>query len=357
MKKSKMNFDFRVNADSSVTKFSFLISFLSVLFLILVLIFFIIHGATTPTGDPSVDSNEEETTDGESTPTINTGEGEYPFRQQISNFIPTYSESALTFNSEEINSQNAILVNVSTGEVIRSQKSNHKVYPASLTKVMSLIVVYDNLKSEDELNKKLTISEETWNRMTSEGSSGFGFTAGESYTVKDLIYAMVHQSDGMATVTLAEYIAGSEAEFAELMNKKADDMRLKGTHFTNATGLHSDDHYSTCQSLAAIMTYAMKNTFCAEVLTNHSYRTYRESTEEYITFYNTFFNGPFKNESHPSTGKITAAKTGNTDEAKSCLVSYMVGSNGNKYAIVTIGAEKRDLTVKDHLHIYENYAK
>jgi D-alanyl-D-alanine carboxypeptidase (penicillin-binding protein 5/6) len=135
-----------------------------------------------------------------------------------------------------------------------------------MTKVMTLIVIAENLKSAAELDKVLTIEHERGS------NSGYGFNVGEKLTVKDLIYAAILQSDGVACLTLADYIAGSEANFVKLMNEKAAELGIGDTTlFQNCTGLHHQYHYSTCRDIAIMMAYAMQNPLCTSVLTSLKY--------------------------------------------------------------------------------------
>ena len=155
---------------------------------------------------------------------------DYPFRVDgISIDLPDASEAKNTISDDLISSTNAILVDVTDNEIIASRQGGQMIYPASMTKVMTLIVIAENLKNEKALDEVLTIN------IPRGEHSGYGFEVGEKLTVKDLIYAAVLQSDGVACITLAEYIAGSEANFVKLMNEKARDMGLseKTTLFQN----------------------------------------------------------------------------------------------------------------------------
>lgn len=285
----------------------------------------------------------------------------YPFRQSISFSLPDYAEKSATVSAANISSEKAVVLNMTDNRIIASRQSTQVIYPASMTKVMTLIVVFENLKNESSLNEVLTVSEEVQKNMEALESSGFGLKAGEKLTVKDLLYVMILQSDNIACVTLAEYIAGSEAAFVKLMNEKAREMGLSEnqTLFQNCTGLHHRYHFTTCKDMAAIMSYAMQNTFCAEILTAKSYAPSNNfRPDDQCTFWNAFLvHGIKEGKINPDTATILAGKTGYTDEAKSCLVSYAKGDNGKEYIVVTAGAATSDKRLNDQLYLYNTYAK
>ena len=189
--------------------------------------------------------------------------GDYPFKQDIGINHPDLDDKSIVIMTEEdISAKHGIIYNVTDNKVIASRQASTVIYPASMTKVMTLIVVVENLKSADDLKTVLTISAEQGE------NSGYGFRPGEKLMVEDLLYASILRSDGVACLTLAEYIAGSEANFVKLMNEKARELGLseKTTLFQNCTGLHNDYHYSTCSDIAVIMSYAIKNMKCYEIL-------------------------------------------------------------------------------------------
>lgn len=290
---------------------------------------------------------------------------DYPYKLEITPVIPEYSETVTTLvaksdTSDGLYSEFAALVDMTTGEIIASKKAQKQIFPASMTKVMSLIVVYENLPNKDSLNNKITITQDMIDQKIREQLSGDLYME-DVLTVKDMIYALMLKSDGIAAIGLAEYIAGSEAAFVDLMNQKAAEMGLKQTNFTNCTGIHSENHYTTCQEMAAIMMYAMQNPFCAEVMSAASYRTVTNAYPDGITFYHSLLVAKFEQELpylDLKTVDVTAGKTGWTGkESGRCLVSYAVGENGHKYVLVTAKAPNKNEEVLDLEYIYNNYAK
>lgn len=348
-------------SEGSIWRASAVLACAIAVLLIITALFFIIANATRDSGGDEEITTEDKPSIPTNEPSDNGEDVSYPFRQVISISLPEYIDNSPIIPDSELLSQNAVLVDVTEGKVLASRQSKDLIFPASMTKVMSLIVVFENLKSADDLNDTVAVSEATYTRMVNEGASGFGFVAGETMTVKDAIYAMVLVSDGMASVTLAEYIAGSEANFVALMNAKAEEMGLENTNFANCTGLHSSNHYSTCRDVATIMTYAMKNTFCAEILRTQSYHTVTNIHSDGIWFYHGLLVTRIDEAKYagitydPNKADVIAGKTGFTDEAKQCLVSYALGDDGKTYVLVTANAPVKLDPVKDHMYIYDTF--
>lgn len=311
-------------------------------------------------------ANSETPTTDESNSDMNAGEVyTYPYKIDITVDIPDYAELSATLAAKTdvtagLYSEFAALIDVTTGEMIATKKAQKKLYPASMTKVMTLIIVYENLKSESSIKDTIKITKKHIDAKIRDQLSGDLYQK-DTLTVEDMIYALMLKSDGIAALGLAEYIAGSEEAFVELMNQKAVDMGLKNTHFTNCTGIHNENHYSTAQEMAVIMMYAMQNPYCANVMSTKSYKTVTEVYTDGITFFHSMLVTKFENELPYLNFKcvdVTAGKTGWTgEESGRCLVSYAVGDNGHKYVLVTAGAPNKNEEALDHEYIYNLYAK
>ena len=163
----------------------------------------------------------------------------------------------------------------------------------------------------------------------------------------DLLYGAMLPSGAECCIALADTISGSEADFAELMNKKAAKLGMDNTHFCDSTGLHNPDHYSTVKDIAVLMKYCIKNDTFREII-----ETARHSTgvtnihPDGITYYSTMF----KNLSDPTVtgGKILGGKTGYTSEAGHCLVSF-AEIEGREYIFVSAGASGADGNTIPHI--------
>ncbi len=303
-------------------------------------------------------------------PTISNGgeDGNYPFKQEIDLPLPEYPEDSVTIPADSIVSEYAALYNVNTGEIVASRKSTERIQIASLTKVMTLIVVYENLPSEEALNEVVEI------KANVTGHSGYGLKVGDKLTVKELIYDAILRSDGIACLTLAEYIAGSEAEFVKLMNDKVKELGLlddengrddtnPSTKFMNCTGISQTYHCSTAYDMAVITAYAMKNPFCADVLTTMKYKPDSEHFRpgESHTFWSMilhdtdkYHDGAVKSQ----TVNIKGGKTGWTgNDSGRCLAVVATGKNsGDQYILITAKGDTWPNAIADTITIFDTYA-
>ena len=290
-------------------------------------------------------------------------DGERPFADGVSgNVLLPWADNVKIIPENSIYASYAALADLSTGEIIASRKADEVIYPASMTKVMTLIVVVENLPGEDSLRDVITVSHEVYDEMKRQGSSGIGMEPGEKMTVESMLYALMLKSDGIAACELARYVAGSEEDFVELMNQKAEKMGLTNTHFENPTGLFHEDHKTTSREIASIMTYAMNMSLCRKILKTQSY-TAPCTTAEGATFnYNLYHNlivTQFDRISpnQPNAVTIAAGKTGFTNESRYCLVTYAESADGHGYVCVTAKSGSYAECIADYLTIYNTYAK
>ena len=254
--------------------------------------------------------------------------------------------------SEEIKSPYVVVLDVTDNKVLAGRNAETRIYPASMTKVMTLIVAVENI---DDLSKKFTMTSEIIDPLYMDQASRAGFDPGEEVTAKDLMYGLILPSGADGAVGLAQMVAGTEEEFVKLMNEKCAEMGLKNTHFTNTSGLHNEEHYTTPVEQAMILEYAMQNETCAEILSTYQYTT--EATEKHpegILLTSTMFGRMYGDEVPGVT--IKAGKTGYTQEALQCLVSY-AESNDKKYVVVTAGASGRWDCIYDDFSLYGKYCE
>lgn len=273
------------------------------------------------------------------------------------------SKSFKDIAKDDFYGTNAAIAHVGSGELVAGIGEDTKIYPASMTKVMTLVVAVEYLRDEAALQQKVTISQAVFDAMYKEGASGMGLAAGEALTVESLLYALMLQSDGIAATELAKHIVGSEAAFVALMNQKASDMGLTNTHFMNPTGLHHEDHYSSCRDIATLMGYAMNMSLCRKILTedafvapcdspnvgNFNYDIYNNLLVTYFNKYKTL------NPSKAGSLTILAGKTGYTPEAGNCLVTCAQGADGSYYVCVTAGADSYENCIKSYQSLYAKY--
>ncbi len=238
----------------------------------------------------------------------------------------------------EIKSKNTILVELDSYTSIAEKGADEKMYPASMTKVMTLIIACENI---NDLNERLTVTQEIADYMKDNDGSGAGLKIGESYLIEDLLYLVAYQSDTMACLLIADHVAGSEEQFVALMNKKASDLGLTGTHFTNCTGLYNENHYTTCREMASIMAYAMDNELAYKCLSSYRGRPMTVGGVD-CTFYANWYSGRSRFADNPNlkTSTVVAGKTGYTDESGFTFVTVAEGDNGKTYINVIVGLPK-----------------
>ncbi|MBP3572431.1 MAG: D-alanyl-D-alanine carboxypeptidase [Clostridia bacterium] len=289
--------------------------------------------------------------------------GDFPYADGVSgSVLLPWADRASIIQDAEIDAAHAALADLSTGKIIASRKADEIIYPASMTKVMTLIVVVENLPDEDCLKDEITVSEDIYEQMKAAGSSGIGMVAGEKMTVESLLYALMLKSDGIAACELARYVAGSVEDFVELMNQKAEKMGLSNTHFENPTGLFHQNHRSTAREIASIMAYAMNMKLCRKILLTQSYVAPCVGADGQKFNYNLYHNltvTQFERvpDNQPDTVKVAAGKTGFTDESRYCLVTYAESSDGHGYVCVTAEGASYNTCISDYITIYNTYAK
>lgn len=250
-----------------------------------------------------------------------------------------------------IRSEFAILIDLSTNTVIADKNGDRRIYPASMTKVMTLIVAAENIS---DYNEQFTFSYTITDPAYQAGASVAGFLSGESVPLMDVMYGVALPSGADATMAIAVTIAGSEEAFAELMNKKAAEMGLENTHFMNASGLHHDDHYSTPHEMAIILEYAMEIPLLAEILSTYQYTTTPTAQHpEGILLTSTMFSRMYGDEA--GNCEVIAGKTGYTYEARQCLASMAETPDGRRFVLVTAMAQERYDPIWDAIDIYKNY--
>lgn len=251
---------------------------------------------------------------------------------------------------EDIVSKSGVLINVTDNKIVAGRNAEKKIYPASMTKIMTLIVAVENM---DSLDDTFTMTHELIAPLVDAEASRAGFEVGETVTVEDMIYGAVLPSGADATVGLAVKLCGSEEAFVDLMNEKVEYMGLKNTHFCNTSGLHDENHYSTPVEIGMIMEYAMQIDLCRKVLSTYQYTT--SSTPQHpkgIPLESTMFGRMYGDEVVGAS--IEGGKTGYTDEAQNCLATF--GKKGGKeYVTVTSLSYDYWLSIHDAFNIYANY--
>jgi len=159
----------------------------------------------------------------------------------------------------EVNANYAIIQDHLSGKILYEKDADVKIYPASMTKIMTSIVAFDLLKKgETNLDEKITISEEAW-RMSQSGYSSMFIMLGDQITVENLLKGIIIVSGNDACLALAQGLAGTEENFAMLMNEKAAEIGMVNSNFSNASGINDPNNYSTVRDILKMSHYLIKN--------------------------------------------------------------------------------------------------
>lgn len=265
------------------------------------------------------------------------------------------SEEGSTENQEEgIQSQYAVIVDLDTGAAIAGREATTRMNPASMTKILTLLVAVENIDQSKLDTDKVTIDSATIDYVYSKGMSAVGWEEGDTPTIRDCLYGTILPSGADAAISLAKYVAGSEDAFVELMNQKCEELGIsQTTHFTNVVGAYDENHYSTALDIAKILRAAVENDLCREVLSCHTYTvTPSAGSEEGFQISNWFLRRIEDKDTH---GTVVAAKTGFVNESGNCAASYQKSNSGGHYICVTGNAPGTWPCIYDHVRIYDTY--
>ena len=170
-----------------------------------------------------------------------------------------FSSSLMLLANPDLKARTGILVDYNSDEILYDLDSDLQIYPASMTKIMTSIVAFDLLKKNKiSLDDKFIISENAW-RLSQAGYSSMFIMINDQVSVEDLLKGIIIASGNDACVALAEGIAGSEENFAEMMNEKAGEIGMTSTNFTNSSGINDPDNISTVKDIALMSKYLIKN--------------------------------------------------------------------------------------------------
>lgn len=221
------------------------------------------------------------------------------------------------------NAKSAIMIEASTGEILFQKNKDEKLAPASMTKMMSMLLIMEEIENGNlKWNEMITTSE----KASSMGGSQIFLKVGEKMTVEDLLKGVAIASGNDAVVALAERVSGSEEQFVKRMNTRAKDLGLKNTNFINATGLTADNHYSTAYDMSLIAKELVKHEKILEFTS--TYEDYlRKDTKSPFWLVNTNRLVRFKEG-------VDGLKTGFTDEAGYCLTATMKKDNMRLITVV-----------------------
>lgn len=215
--------------------------------------------------------------------------------------------------------------------VVYEKNADKRMYPASITKLMTALVMVENIPDLD--NTYISFSQNAAAMLEGTGSVVLGLGIGESISARDALAALLIKSSGDVAYAIAEHIGGTKEGFAEIMNQKAAELGLKDTHFINPVGLHDDEHYSTARELYIIARNALDVPVIKEMCSASRYIVDATDRSSERVIYTT--NRLIDPSSDEYYDKVTAGKTGFTEPAGRCLLT--VGeSDGYEYMTIVL---------------------
>ncbi len=238
--------------------------------------------------------------------------------------------SAYQITGFEMHTEAAMLISMDTGDVLYALNENEIMYPASITKLMTAIIMVENIDDLD--NEYVTYSKDAQNLILGTGSVVYNMAVGEKMVARDALASLLISSHGDVCYAIAEYVGGSIGEFVDMMNTKAEDMGLENTHYMNPVGLHDDNHYTTAVDIYKLAKYAFGIPEIKEMASKATYKMGSTGIHAERTISNS--NMMLNPNSSVYYKPTVCGKTGFTDEAGRCLVSIASDSGYNYMAIV-----------------------
>lgn len=241
-------------------------------------------------------------------------------------------------NSEDIGltCDYAVAIDAKSGLVLYNKNMDERMYPASMTKVMTVILA---LELMDDMKKTTVITQSDIDTVWETGASSANFEVGETVTYEDLLYGAILPSGADATRALANNLCGSQEAFVDKMNELAQKLNLKDTHFVNTTGIHDENHYTTVHDMALIVQYAIQNEDFKNIYAQR-YKTSSNGLHQWVN--KSMYNAK---RAKINVDDILGCKSGYTNEAKSCLSSL---NRVNDNEIITIVGHSVNNDVKTH---------
>lgn len=240
----------------------------------------------------------------------------FVFHNSDTNIYAEKSKAAVWPASSSIFGESAILIEASTGTILYEKKCNKKMYPASITKIITALLTIENCS----LDETVTFSENAVHSLSYDDAN-IACQVGEKMSVKECLYALMLSSANEVATALGEHIAGSNAKFAEMMNERAKQAGAKNTNFVNANGLHDTNHYVTAYDMAMITRDAAQHSLFNEIVNSTTYTIKKNNKRK-----ESFASYQRHKMVWPTSGYyyegIIGGKTGFTDQAGTTLVTY-----------------------------------
>lgn len=254
---------------------------------------------------------------------------------EIDNTLTEETSSNTNTNTLNLNSRSCVVIDRLSKNILYGKNETNQVKMASTTKIMTAIVVLENCS----LDETVEVSQKAANT----GGSRLGLKTSDKITIRDLLYGLMLRSGNDAAVCLAETVAGSIEEFANLMNAKAQELGLSNTHFESPHGLDSDEHYTTAYELALLSDYALKNPTFLNIVGTKNYTITINGYPKALS--NT-------NELLGNLDGVYGIKTGFTNGANRCLVTACKRGDMDIICVV-LGADTKSFRTKDSIKLIE----
>lgn len=238
---------------------------------------------------------------------------------------------------------------------IFSKNPDKKVYPASLTKMMTVLTAVENI---DDFDKKAPIDKKSYQKLVKQNASMAGFYGNEPTTFEDLLYGTMLASAGECADSLAINVAGSKGKFVDLMNENAKNMGLNNTNFKNSEGMDEDDHYSSAKDMAILLKNSLKNEKFYKIFTTDKYTSTKTLDHPKGIEIESTVLGRLKDYEQDGF-KIIGGKSGTTEKAGLCWATLAI-KNNKKYIVVVMGVPFDDIRnpgdgqIQDTLEILQN---
>lgn len=244
---------------------------------------------------------------------------------------------AYQVNGFTVSANTALLLSLDTGEILYSKNADEKVYPASLTKMLTAVILIENTPDLD--NEIITYTKAANNEILGTGSVVIGLKIGEQITARQALYCLLVSSGGDVAYAIAHHYGGDTSGFVEMMNKKAAEIGLNSSHFSNPVGLHDPENYTTGTDISVLARYALQYDAFKEASSTVSFTlpaTNMSAARKYTT--TNYLINPTTNYYYKYASGI---KTGFTDEAGRCVVST-ASYGGYNYLCVIMGCKNSD---------------
>lgn len=249
----------------------------------------------------------------------------------VFNNLKVYATDELSINAKA-----SLIVEANSGKIIYEDNAQIQNYPASVTKILTAIITLESCK----LDEMAVVTESAISNIPS-GYVVAPLVIGEEMKIEDLLYALLLKSSNDAAYVLAEYVGGSVEGFSDMMNKKAQELGCKNSHFVNPNGIHNDNHYTTAYDMYLIAKYAMQNEEFVKIVSTYQYilpatNKYKNS-DRVMKNTNNFVNP----NSNYYDETVKGVKTGTTIPAGNCLITDTIRDDFNVITVI-LGAETSD---------------